>query len=206
MTQFSERLKKARESAGMAKAVLAKAVGVSATSIGRYEDGSRKPDGDITMRLANALGVSVAWLGKGTKEYVYVSTQNGCRRVEKEVDWQPDKTPPEEPAEEEPVQDAPTNTIETEVKIPELNPMAESLDWNRKEPIAEYATKATGEVLWTDCVDCVLQERVERLESEWCAREERQPLIRTKYEAFILGTVTGFVLMALIMIVVLLLR
>jgi transcriptional regulator with XRE-family HTH domain len=66
LTEFSLRLKKAREQAGMSKSELARRAAVSAAYIGQLEgmaENSKKKPSDLLMdRLAQELGVNSAWL------------------------------------------------------------------------------------------------------------------------------------------------
>jgi transcriptional regulator with XRE-family HTH domain len=68
---FSERLaqerreKQARERRDIYKQDVAKAVGVSQATYGRYEAGLSMPDGDTLVRLAAFFGVTPSWLHYG---------------------------------------------------------------------------------------------------------------------------------------------
>lgn len=63
MSIFKERLKKARLKAGFtSQDVFAKKVGVNRVTINYYEQGSRKPDIEVFMRIAEVLNVSYDYL------------------------------------------------------------------------------------------------------------------------------------------------
>ncbi len=54
---YPERLKRAREAAGLSLRALAEQVGVSHAAIKKYEDGTNTPDSSQLIKLAKALGV-----------------------------------------------------------------------------------------------------------------------------------------------------
>lgn len=58
---FQDRLRKAREHAGMTQSELAEATGVSLNSLNRYEKGQRSPGDEIVRSIATATGVSLEW-------------------------------------------------------------------------------------------------------------------------------------------------
>lgn len=62
---FQDRLRKAREHAGMTQSELAEATGVSLNSLNRYEKGQRSPGEDIVSAIAKATGVPPTWLIDG---------------------------------------------------------------------------------------------------------------------------------------------
>jgi len=68
---FAERLKTRRTSLRMTRSDLAKGAGVSARTIQNYEEGASSPSPGVLLNMAQALGVSVAWL-KGDTEDAYV--------------------------------------------------------------------------------------------------------------------------------------
>ncbi|WP_250673513.1 helix-turn-helix transcriptional regulator [Paraclostridium ghonii] len=59
---FSERLKKLRCDNDMKQADLAKILGVSASTIGMYEQGRRTPDLEVLNKIATHFQVSVDYL------------------------------------------------------------------------------------------------------------------------------------------------
>lgn len=62
---FPQRLRKARESAGLSIRALAAAAEVAPGSVVHYEDGKTDPARGIVERLATALGVTPQWLAYG---------------------------------------------------------------------------------------------------------------------------------------------
>ena len=62
---FEQRLRELRLRRDMSQADLAKALNVSAGTIGNYESGVRKPKDDIFPKLAEYFGVSEEWLRRG---------------------------------------------------------------------------------------------------------------------------------------------
>src|SRR2546422_45336 len=59
---FGERLARLREDAGLSQSALARRVGVSQSAISQMEAGDRSPSYGMLLQLADALGVSVAYL------------------------------------------------------------------------------------------------------------------------------------------------
>lgn len=59
---ISERLKSLREDADLSQKELAKALGVSPSTIGMYESGKRTPDSDMLTRICDFFNVSVDYL------------------------------------------------------------------------------------------------------------------------------------------------
>ncbi|MCE9564419.1 MAG: helix-turn-helix domain-containing protein [Planctomycetes bacterium] len=57
---FGERLKRLREAAGVSQYALAKTSGVTAQAISKIEQGDRDPSWSTVVKLAHALGISVA--------------------------------------------------------------------------------------------------------------------------------------------------
>lgn len=57
---FASRLRESRMSAGLSQADLAKRAGSTASYLGRLERAEREPGIDLALRLARALGVSLA--------------------------------------------------------------------------------------------------------------------------------------------------
>lgn len=58
---FQDRLRKAREHAGMTQSELAEATGVSLNSLNRYEKGQRSPASDVVRAIAQATNVPLEW-------------------------------------------------------------------------------------------------------------------------------------------------
>ena len=63
---FSIRIALLRESAGLSQAELARRIGVSASSVGMYEQGRREPSLDLVVRLAREFGVTTDYLLVGS--------------------------------------------------------------------------------------------------------------------------------------------
>lgn len=64
---FQDRLRKAREHAGMTQSELAEATGVSLNSLNRYEKGQRSPGGEIVKSISDATGVPLEWFYTDTE-------------------------------------------------------------------------------------------------------------------------------------------
>ena len=66
----AERLRKAREARGWSQARLVNESGVGVATVSRAENGRFEPRQETARRLAEALGVRVAWLltGEGPME------------------------------------------------------------------------------------------------------------------------------------------
>ena len=62
MGNFESVLKQLRTSAGMTQEELAKRLGVSRSTIGMYESGSRKPDPDALEAIADLFNVDIDYL------------------------------------------------------------------------------------------------------------------------------------------------
>lgn len=56
-----DRLRKAREHAGLTQAAFAEKVGVSTVTYSRYESGARNVPDEVVERAAEATGVPVEW-------------------------------------------------------------------------------------------------------------------------------------------------
>ena len=65
MSSFPQRLRQARESAGLSIRALAAAAEVAPGSVVHYEDGKTDPARGIVERLASALNVTPQWLAYG---------------------------------------------------------------------------------------------------------------------------------------------
>ena len=78
MNSIAERLKQAREAAGMTQPALAEKAGVSQGTIGNIESGLRKRPREL-LSIAAALGVNPSWLdtGKGRMRMSVVATEEG---------------------------------------------------------------------------------------------------------------------------------
>ena len=58
MKQTGEKIKKLRVAAGMTQGQLAQKLGVSTSTVGMYEQGRRKPDGTMLIKLCNVFSVT----------------------------------------------------------------------------------------------------------------------------------------------------
>lgn len=65
---ISDRILSRRTALGLSKTALAKAIGISGVSVGKWESGLNQPKGRYLNDLAAALGVSVDWLLTGKEE------------------------------------------------------------------------------------------------------------------------------------------
>lgn len=68
METFGSRLQKARKEKGYSREKLGQLTALTGRAIQNYENGSRSPKTEITLRLAEALDVSVNYLINGTEE------------------------------------------------------------------------------------------------------------------------------------------
>lgn len=59
---FGHRLERLRDDAGLSQSSLARRVGVSQSAVSQMESGERSPSYGMLVQLADALGVSVAYL------------------------------------------------------------------------------------------------------------------------------------------------
>ncbi|HDN9021744.1 TPA: helix-turn-helix domain-containing protein [Aeromonas salmonicida] len=85
---ISDRILSRRTALGLSKTALAKAIGISGVSVGKWESGLNQPKGRYLNDLAAALGVSVDWLLTGKEEGrtgVAESPFPGYRNVESAV-------------------------------------------------------------------------------------------------------------------------
>ncbi len=59
---FNDRLKELRNKAGLKQSELGEKVGVSASTIGMYEQGRRSPDREMLIKLSNVFNVTLDYL------------------------------------------------------------------------------------------------------------------------------------------------
>lgn len=59
---FAQRLKQLRQNALLTQTELGRLLGVSASTIGMYEQGRRKPDGDMLGKISRHFRVSIDYL------------------------------------------------------------------------------------------------------------------------------------------------
>lgn len=77
---FGKRLERLREDAGLSQTALAKRVGVSQSSISQMEAGERSPSYAMLVELAEALGVSAAYLVGASVEQLTPAEEMHFRR------------------------------------------------------------------------------------------------------------------------------
>lgn len=65
---IGERIRQARERAGVSQNDLGQRIGVLGQTIWRYEDGRIEPRGAVAVALAEALGVTTQWLLTGAED------------------------------------------------------------------------------------------------------------------------------------------
>lgn len=78
---FEKRLKELRLAAELTQAQLGRALGVSASAIGMYEQGRREPDGKMLAKISEYFNVSLDYL-LGSRR----TEQESCRDVTELVD------------------------------------------------------------------------------------------------------------------------
>ena len=67
--KFSDNLRKLRSDRGVTQSELAKAIGVSPSTVGMYETGEREPNFDTEEKIADYFNVSLDYLrGKAEKQ------------------------------------------------------------------------------------------------------------------------------------------
>lgn len=62
---LGDRLRKARELAGLTQTQLAASLGIGRRSVSRYEDGDKEPKRGVVMAWSMATGVPLVWLQSG---------------------------------------------------------------------------------------------------------------------------------------------
>lgn len=70
---FSKRLRNLRENKGVNQEKLGAILGLSASTIGMYEQGRRQPDNDTLIKMADFFGVSVDYLLGKTEVKNYIN-------------------------------------------------------------------------------------------------------------------------------------
>lgn len=78
---FEKRLKELRLAAELTQAQLGRALGVSASAIGMYEQGRREPDGKMLAKISEYFNVSLDYLLGSSR-----GGQDSCRDVTELVD------------------------------------------------------------------------------------------------------------------------
>ncbi len=69
MANFGARLKELRLSTGKTQGELGEILGISASTVGMYEQGRREPDRDTLLKMSEYFTVSVDYLIGSTKSY-----------------------------------------------------------------------------------------------------------------------------------------
>ncbi|ASS76874.1 hypothetical protein CIG75_19265 [Tumebacillus algifaecis] len=69
MSTFGDRLRASRKKLGMTQNDISKIIGVAESSYCAYEKNNREPNFDLTIKMANALGVSTDFLLGRTEEH-----------------------------------------------------------------------------------------------------------------------------------------
>ena len=78
---FSEKFKKLRQAYGLTQVKMADKLNVSASAIGMYEQGRRKPDSDMLKKICKVFNVSVDYLLDVT-----VNNENQQKSVDEFID------------------------------------------------------------------------------------------------------------------------
>ncbi len=66
---FGSRLKQARQRKHLTQEMVAKRIGIDATTISKYENDKSQPDNEILKLLADLYGASIDWLMTGSMSY-----------------------------------------------------------------------------------------------------------------------------------------
>ena len=80
---INKRMKELREANGLNKAEFAKIIGVTKSSITRYENDEMKPNLDVIQNICNSFGVTMEWLANGKesdKPDEYAAVFARCRK------------------------------------------------------------------------------------------------------------------------------
>lgn len=95
LLSFGQRIKAAREQAGITQVELGEKVGVSGVAIMRYEKGTRQPRLEQFQRIASVLSVDVNWLmhGQTLEERDQVWKDQVARRFEEATSHQKQRSP-----------------------------------------------------------------------------------------------------------------
>lgn len=89
MADFKTRLYELRSAKGMSQAELARAIGISAGSIGMYESGARMPSRSMMERLCDYFNVSLDYMsGKEDRSAYYLDPETA--QIAQEVYDDPD--------------------------------------------------------------------------------------------------------------------
>lgn len=77
---FGQRLARLREDAGLSQSALARRIGSSQSAVSQIEAGERSPSYGMLVQLAEALGVSVAYMVGGEVEQLTPTEETHFRR------------------------------------------------------------------------------------------------------------------------------
>lgn len=77
---FGQRLTRLREDAGLSQSALSRRIGASQSSISQIEAGERSPSYGMLVQLADALGVTLAYLIGGAVEQLSPAEEVHFRR------------------------------------------------------------------------------------------------------------------------------
>ena len=77
---FGQRLGRLREDAGLSQSALARRVGISQSAVSQIEAGDRSPSYGMLVQLADALGVSIAYVVGGEIEQLSPVEERHFRR------------------------------------------------------------------------------------------------------------------------------
>ena len=83
---FQDRLRKAREHAGMTQSELAETTGISLNSLNRYEKGQRSPGDEIVRSIATATGVALEWFYADSED---PAASSNALHAKLTVEWTP---------------------------------------------------------------------------------------------------------------------
>lgn len=85
-----DRLRKAREHAGLTQAAFAEKVGVSTVTYSRYESGARNVPDEVVERAAEATGVPLDWFYREDATPAPAEASPGLLPPGSTVTWTPD--------------------------------------------------------------------------------------------------------------------
>ena len=85
--EFKDRLKEARQKAGLSQAELARRAEVTERTIQNYELGSRRPRNmEVSQRLADALEISVSYLLGSADTHIVTAYERGGASAARDVE------------------------------------------------------------------------------------------------------------------------
>ena len=121
---IGKRIAQARKSASLSLRALAQKVGVSQTTISKYEKGQSTPDSTMLIALAKALGVKVAYFFKVNTDIKLTKLEYRKRQVSNK--------------ELESIQSKVINLVEKRLELESLYPKAESIKFELPSGLPEY--------------------------------------------------------------------